>query len=56
MAQHPHNREGKVAKVVGEFKRGTLRSGSGSKVTDKKQAIAIGISEASKHRSSHKKK
>ncbi len=28
------------------FKKGTLKSGSGEKVTDRKQAIAIGISEA----------
>ena len=38
----------KVAKVMGEFKRGTLRSGSkkGPKVTKKKQAIAIALSKA----------
>jgi hypothetical protein len=29
-------------------KRGTLRSGSGKKVTSKKQAVAIGLSEARK--------
>jgi hypothetical protein len=29
-----------------EFKRGRLRSGSGRKVTNPKQAIAIGLSEA----------
>jgi hypothetical protein len=29
-------------------KRGTLKSGSGRKVTSKKQAIAIGLSEARK--------
>jgi hypothetical protein len=29
-----------------EQKRGTLRSGSGKKVTSRKQAIAIGLSEA----------
>jgi hypothetical protein len=29
-------------------KKGTLRSGSGKKVTDSKQAIAIGLSEARK--------
>jgi hypothetical protein len=29
-----------------ERKRGTLRSGSGRKVTSRKQAIAIGLSEA----------
>jgi Family of unknown function (DUF6496) len=29
-----------------EFKRGKLRSGSGRKVKSRKQAIAIGLSEA----------
>ena len=39
---------GKVKKVLGEFKRGTLHSGSrrGPKVTNRKQAIAIALSEA----------
>lgn len=36
----------KVGKVMHEFKEGTLKSGSGKKVTSKKQAVAIGISEA----------
>jgi hypothetical protein len=37
----------KVKKAVDEMKHGTLRSGaSGKKVTDPKQAIAIGLSEA----------
>lgn len=37
----------KVAKVMRERKRGTLRSGrSGKKVRSRKQAIAIGLSEA----------
>ncbi len=38
----------KVEKVMHERKKGTLRSGSGKKVTSKKQAIAIGLSEARK--------
>jgi len=38
----------KVGKVMGEFKRGTLHSGSGQRVTDRKQAIAIALSEARK--------
>jgi hypothetical protein len=39
----------KVGKVMRERKRGTLRSGrSGKKVTSRKQAIAIGLSEARK--------
>ncbi len=37
----------KVKKVMEERKAGTLRSGSsGKKVTSRKQAIAIGLSEA----------
>lgn len=37
----------KVEKVMRERKQGTLRSGrSGKKVTSRKQAIAIGLSEA----------
>lgn len=37
----------KVGKAMHERKQGTLRSGrSGKKVTSKKQAIAIGLSEA----------
>jgi hypothetical protein len=35
----------KVAVVMREFKEGKLKSGSGQKVTNPKQAIAIGISE-----------
>jgi hypothetical protein len=36
----------KVSKVMRERKKGTLRSSSGQKVTSRKQAIAIGLSEA----------
>jgi len=37
----------KVERVMRERKRGTLRSGrSGNRVTSRKQAIAIGLSEA----------
>jgi Family of unknown function (DUF6496) len=38
--------EKKIGKVMHEFKEGKLKSSSGDKVTDRKQAIAIGISEA----------
>lgn len=38
----------KVETVMHEFGRGTLNSGSGHKVTNRKQAIAIGLSEARK--------
>ena len=36
----------KVAKVMREYKRRTLRSSSGSKVRKRKQAVAIALSEA----------
>ena len=40
----------KIAKVMHEFKKGKLRSGSkkGPKVKNRKQAIAIGLSESSR--------
>lgn len=39
-------KEEKIRKVMKEFKEGTLKSSSGELVTDRKQAIAIAISEA----------
>lgn len=36
----------KVEKVLHEYKHGTLRSSSGQKVTSRKQAVAIALSEA----------
>jgi len=36
----------KIGKVMHEFKEGKLKSSSGKKVSSKKQAVAIGISEA----------
>ena len=41
-------KKGKVEKVMGEYKRGMLHSGSkkGPKVKSRKQAIAIALSEA----------
>jgi hypothetical protein len=39
----------KVKKAMEEYKKGTLKSGqSGKKVTSRKQAVAIGLSEARK--------
>jgi len=38
--------QGKVHKVMSEFKEGTLKSSSGKKVTSRKQAVAIAMSEA----------
>jgi hypothetical protein len=47
MAKYGRKAGEKVARAMRERKRGTLRSGrSGKKVTSRKQAIAIGLSEA----------
>ena len=47
MAKYGRKASQKVKKAMHERKRGTLRSGrSGKKVTSRKQAIAIGLSEA----------
>jgi hypothetical protein len=40
--------KGKVEKTMHEFKEGSLKSGSGQKVKSRKQAVAIGLSEARK--------
>ncbi len=48
MAKYSKKAQDKVEEVMHERKEGTLRSGSGKKVTSKKQAIAIGLSEARK--------
>ena len=47
MARYGKKSQENVKKVMREKKKGTLRSGkSGKKVTSRKQAIAIGLSEA----------
>ncbi|HWL74999.1 MAG TPA: DUF6496 domain-containing protein [Burkholderiaceae bacterium] len=48
MAKYGAKASEKVEKAMHERKRGSLKSGSGKKVTSKKQAIAIGLSEARK--------
>lgn len=48
MAKYPKEAAKKVEKAMHEKKEGTLKSGSGKKVTSDKQAIAIGLSEARK--------
>lgn len=45
---------GKVAEVMREFKEGELKSSSGEKVTDIKQAIAIGLSEQRRYEAQKK--
>lgn len=46
MAKYSKKAGEKVEEAVHEMKEGKLKSGSGKKVTSKKQAVAIGLSEA----------
>lgn len=46
MAKYGEKAHEKVEKAVHEYKHGELKSGSGKKVTSRKQAVAIGLSEA----------
>lgn len=48
MAKYSKKAGEKVEETVHEMKEGKLKSGSGKKVTSKKQAVAIGLSEARK--------
>jgi hypothetical protein len=48
MAKYGKKASTKVERAMHERKRGTLKSGSGRKVKSRKQAIAIGLSEARK--------
>jgi uncharacterized protein DUF6496 len=49
MAKYSKKAQSKVKRAMHEKKHGTLKSGrSGKKVTSRKQAIAIGLSEARK--------
>ncbi|MEO7990274.1 MAG: DUF6496 domain-containing protein [Chryseolinea sp.] len=46
MTKYSKKAQATVARAVRKMKTGTLKSGSGDAVTDPKQAVAIGISEA----------
>ena len=50
MSKTPKSGKSKMERVLHEFKHGTLHSGSkkGPKVTERKQAVAIAMSEARK--------
>ncbi|MCF3108341.1 DUF6496 domain-containing protein [Niabella sp. CC-SYL272] len=48
MAKYSKKAGDKVEKTMHEMKKGELKSGSGKKVTSRRQAIAIGLSEARK--------
>jgi len=48
MAKYGPRAQQKVQKTVSAAKQGKLKSSSGQKVTSRKQAVAIGLSEARK--------
>ncbi|SMD15411.1 DUF6496 domain-containing protein [Pedobacter nyackensis] len=48
MAKYSKKASEKVEKAMHEKKEGTLKTGTGKKVTSTKQAVAIGLSEARK--------
>jgi hypothetical protein len=48
MARYGKKSHEKVKENMREMKRGKLKSGSGKKVTSRKQAVAIGLSQARK--------
>jgi hypothetical protein len=54
-AKKPPKGQKKVEKVMAEYKSGALKSSSGKKVTNRKQAIAIAMSEAGMTRKKRKK-
>jgi hypothetical protein len=48
MAKYSEKAQDSVKETMHEMKEGKLKSGSGKKVTNPKQAVAIGLSEARK--------
>ena len=57
MARTKSSRRRKVDKVMGEYKRGKLKSGgSGRRVTSRKQAVAIAMSESGQSRRRKKRR
>ena len=49
MAKYSKSAEKKVETALKEMKKRSLKTGTGKKVTDKKQAVAIGLSQAKKN-------
>ena len=57
MARTKSGRQRKVRKVMGEYKRGKLKSGrSGRRVKSRKQAVAIAMSESGQCRRRQKRR
>jgi hypothetical protein len=56
MAKTTSGRKRKVRKVMGEYKRGKLKSSSGRRVKSRKQAVAIAMSESGQSRRRKKRR
>ena len=56
MAKTKSSRKRKVHKVMGEYKRGKLKSRGGRRVKSRRQAVAIAMSESGQSRRRKKKK
>jgi hypothetical protein len=56
MARAKSSRRRKVGKVMGEYKRGKLKSGGRQRVRSRKQAIAIAMSESGQSRRKQRRK
>jgi Family of unknown function (DUF6496) len=50
MARTKSGRRRKVGRVMGEYKRGALKSSSGRRVKSRRQAVAIAMSESGQSR------
>ena len=56
MARTKTGRKRKVRKVMGEYKRGKLKSRSGRRVKSRRQAVAIAMSESGQSRRRKKRR
>lgn len=55
MATRASRGQRKIHRVMSEYKRGTLRSSSGARVSKRSQAIAIALSEAGRAKARRKR-
>lgn len=55
MAKRATRGQKKIHRAMGEYKRGTLRSSSGARVTKRAQAVAIAMSEAGRAKARRKR-
>ena len=55
MAKRASKGQRKIHRVLGEYKRGTLRSSSGARVTKRSQALAIAMAESGRAKARRKR-